>query len=80
MPLLPIQLRRLAKRGAIGMGRTGTSGGNYSGDIYLAFSIANDTGIPSMHADQPKFYAMDFINDHYLDDIFITVFHIKYNS
>lgn len=28
MPLLPIQLRRMAKRGAIGIGRTGTAGGN----------------------------------------------------
>ncbi|MBT8364110.1 MAG: P1 family peptidase [Deltaproteobacteria bacterium] len=26
----------------MGIGRTGTPGGNYSGDIFLAFSTAND--------------------------------------
>ncbi len=40
-PLLPHQLRRLAKRAAIGMARTGSLGGNGSGDIFLAFSTAN---------------------------------------
>jgi len=40
-PLLPHQLRRLAKRATIGMSRTGSLGGNGSGDIFLAFSTAN---------------------------------------
>jgi L-aminopeptidase/D-esterase-like protein len=40
-PLLPHQLQRLARRAAIGMARTGTSGNNGSGDIFLAFSTAN---------------------------------------
>ncbi|BBK42490.1 aminopeptidase [Allostella vacuolata] len=40
-PLLPHQLQRLAKRAAVGMARTGTSGNNGSGDIFLAFSTAN---------------------------------------
>ena len=40
-PLLPHQLKRLAKRATIGMARTGSMGGNGSGDIYLAFSTAN---------------------------------------
>ena len=70
LPLLPIQLRRIAKRGAIGIGRTGTPGGNYSGDIFLAFSIANDIGLPNMHGEQTSSYALNFINDHYLDDIY----------
>jgi D-aminopeptidase len=73
IPMLPIQLRRLAKRGAIGIGRTGTAGGNYSGDIFLAFSVANDIAWPSMHGDQPAAYALDFINDHYFDDIYRAV-------
>ena len=40
-PLLPHQLKRLARRAAIGMARTGSLGGNGSGDIFLAFSTAN---------------------------------------
>jgi L-aminopeptidase/D-esterase-like protein len=40
-PLLPHQLRRLAKRASIGLARTGGCAGNGSGDIFLAFSTAN---------------------------------------
>jgi L-aminopeptidase/D-esterase-like protein len=40
-PLLPHQLKRLAKRAGIGMARTGGMAGNGSGDIFLAFSTAN---------------------------------------
>jgi len=70
IPMLPIQLRRVAKRAAIGIGRTGTPGTNYSGDIFLAFSTANHVGLPNMHGRQPERYALDYINDHYFDDIY----------
>jgi L-aminopeptidase/D-esterase-like protein len=40
-PLLPHQLKRLARRVPMGMARTGATGGNGSGDIFLAFSTAN---------------------------------------
>ena len=40
-PLLPHQLKRLAKRASLGMARTGALGGNGSGDIFMAFSTAN---------------------------------------
>jgi D-aminopeptidase len=40
-PLLPYQLKRLAKRAALGMARTGGLAGNGSGEIFLAFSTAN---------------------------------------
>jgi D-aminopeptidase len=40
-PLLPHQVRRLAKRAALGLARTGGSAGNGSGDIFIAFSTAN---------------------------------------
>jgi len=40
-PMLPHQLQRVAKRGSIGIGRCGSPGGNNSGDIFLAFSVAN---------------------------------------
>ena len=40
-PLLPHQLKRLARRAALGLARTGSISGNSSGDIFLAFSTAN---------------------------------------
>jgi D-aminopeptidase len=40
-PLLPTQLDRLARRATMGLARTGSASGNYSGDIFLAFSTAN---------------------------------------
>jgi D-aminopeptidase len=40
-PLLPDQLKRLARRATMGLARTGSSSGNSSGDIFLAFSTAN---------------------------------------
>ena len=67
---LPIQLRRVAKRAAIGIAHTGTPGGNYSGDIFLAFSTANDFDLPNMHGLQPVRLTLEYINDHYFDDIY----------
>ena len=40
-PLAPHQLRRIAQRISLGVGRTGGTAGNGSGDIFLAFSTAN---------------------------------------
>jgi D-aminopeptidase len=40
-PLLSHQLKRLARRAALGVARTGSSSGNGSGDIFVAFSTAN---------------------------------------
>src|SRR5687767_10405363 len=40
-PLLPHQLKRLATRVSLGVGRMGGYGGNSSGDIFVAFSTAN---------------------------------------
>ena len=41
-PLLAHQLKRLARRVPLGLARTGTIGSNSSGDIFLAFSTANE--------------------------------------
>ncbi len=40
-PLLPHQCKRLARRAALGLARTGSVSGNGSGDLFLAFSTAN---------------------------------------
>ncbi|KAI5249407.1 L-aminopeptidase/D-esterase [Aureobasidium subglaciale] len=41
-PLLPHQLTRIAKRATVGLSRVGGVGYNMSGDIFLAFSAANE--------------------------------------
>jgi L-aminopeptidase/D-esterase-like protein len=41
-PLLPHQLERIARRATMGLARTGATSGHGSGDIFLAFSTAND--------------------------------------
>ena len=40
-PLLPHQLKRLARRVSLGLARTGAISGNGSGDLFIAFSTAN---------------------------------------
>jgi L-aminopeptidase/D-esterase-like protein len=40
-PLLPHQLKRLARRASFGVARNGGIAGNGSGDIFIAFSTAN---------------------------------------
>jgi D-aminopeptidase len=52
-PLLPHQLKRIATRVSLGVGRMGGYGGNSSGDIFIAFSTANprvysDTGVKNV--------------------------------
>ena len=46
-PLLPHQCKALARRVPLGLARTGTSGGHFSGDIFLAFSTANPGALVS---------------------------------
>ena len=40
-PLLPHQLKRIARRASLGLARTGAVSGNGSGDIFVAFSTAS---------------------------------------
>ena len=41
-PLLPHQLKRIAQRVSLGIGLVGGRASNGSGDIFLAFSTANE--------------------------------------
>jgi len=61
-PLLPHQLKRIAKRASLGMARTGSLGGNSSGDIFLAFSTANPHTAVGKERGIAKLHALD--NDH----------------
>jgi D-aminopeptidase len=56
-PMLPHQLRRIAKRASIGIGRNGTPGGNNSGDIFLAFSTANDVPLKALRGRQRQTFS-----------------------
>ncbi len=40
-PVLPHQLKRIAKRASLGLGRNGSIAGNGSGDIFIAFTTAH---------------------------------------
>jgi L-aminopeptidase/D-esterase-like protein len=51
-PLLPHQLRRVARRAALGIGRMGGIAGAGSGDLFIAFSTAS-TGTPGQHGVRP---------------------------
>jgi L-aminopeptidase/D-esterase-like protein len=62
-PLLPHQLKRLAKRAALGVARTGGVAGNGSGDIFIAFSTANSQAVgPSGKTTRVQMVANDKLN------------------
>lgn len=67
-PLLPVQLQRIARRIGIGMGRGGTPSGNNSGDIFLAFSTANDQGaLP-----EPPCLRLEAVSNDDMDALFLA--------
>lgn len=67
-PLLPGQLERIARRAAIGIGRHGTPSGNSSGDIFMAFTTANDPGPPP----EPALLHMEAIANDDLDGFYMA--------
>ena len=68
-PLLPGQLERLARRASIGIGRGGTPSGNSSGDIFMAFSTANDPG----QLPEPAALRFTAVSNDDLDSIYLAV-------
>ena len=68
-PLSGLALRQLAKRAAIGIGRGGTPGGNNSGDIFLAFSTANEGPMPQF---APAVSARQELNIELLDNLYLA--------
>jgi L-aminopeptidase/D-esterase-like protein len=49
-PLVAAQCEAMARRVPMGLARTGTTGSLFSGDLFLAFSVANDRGPTSEFA------------------------------
>jgi len=68
-PLLPHQLKRLAKRASLGLARTGTISGNGSGDLFIAFSTAN-AGAANP---EPLTHSVETIPNDSMDRIFTAV-------
>jgi D-aminopeptidase len=68
-PLLPNQLKRLARRVSLGLARTGTISGNGSGDLFIAFSTANPNVV---NPDQVTHQVQTIPND-LMDPIFAGV-------
>jgi D-aminopeptidase len=65
-PLLPHQLKRLATRVSLGIGRQGGFGGNGSGDIFVAFSTAN----PAAWSDDPPVKSLQMIPNSRISPLF----------
>jgi len=61
-PLLPHQLKRLARRVSLGLGRDGSISGNGSGDIFIAFSTANHGAAAVDHIVDLKMFPNDMLN------------------
>ncbi len=69
-PLLPHQLKRLARRSTLGLGRLGTTGNHSSGDIFLAFSTHNQDALA---ANDQQTHSLSYIADQQLDPFFEAV-------
>jgi D-aminopeptidase len=65
-PLLPHQLKRLARRVSLGLARTGTVSGNGSGDLFIAFSTAN----PKVAGSDQVTHSVETIPNDLLDPVF----------
>ena len=61
-PLLPHQLKRIARRVSLGIGRTGSIAGNGSGDIFIAFSTANPGASDIKHVVDVKMLPNDSLD------------------
>ncbi len=61
-PLLPNQLKRIARRATMGLARTGSSSGNGSGDIFIAFSTANSGAWNAKRLGDAKFVPNEEMN------------------
>lgn len=68
-PLLPNQLKRLARRASLGLARTGSISGNGSGDLFIAFSTAN----PNVANPDQITHSIQTIPNDLLDPIFSGV-------
>jgi D-aminopeptidase len=77
-PLLPDQCRAFARRMGLGIGRTGASGSHFSGDLFLALSVANPGAFTAgyrtlFRSEQASYDELRFIPWGFLDPFFDAV-------
>ncbi len=66
IPLSERQLKRVCKRAAVGLSRTGSFIGNGSGDIVIAFTTANKI----YHYEEKNICEIRILNDNNIDEVF----------
>ncbi len=71
VPLLSSQLHQVARRSALGLGRTGSHAASTSGEILIAFSTANRSARPSRSAS--RFAHLRYIADPHVDTLYEAV-------
>jgi len=71
-PLIPTELKRMAKRVPLGLARDGTYSGNGSGDIFIAFSTANPGGAGAEGVRQIRMLPNDQLNPLFLATVQAT--------
>jgi D-aminopeptidase len=76
-PLIPTQLKRVARRVSLGLGRDGSYSGDGSGDIFIAFSTANPGAVGSpnekLPANDPRnLHQLIMLPNDSLDPIFLA--------
>lgn len=71
-PLLPHQLKRIARRVTMGLARVGSYAGNGSGDIFIAFSTANPGAAAREGNKQAEFLPNDSLSPLFLATVEAT--------
>src|SRR3984957_15292925 len=71
-PLIPTQLKRVARRVTLGLGRNGSYSGDGSGDIFIAFSTANPGAAAAHGVRQLNMLPNDQINPIFLATVQAT--------
>jgi len=71
-PLIPTQLKRVARRVTLGLGRNGSYSGDGSGDIFIAFSAANAQAASADGVRQINMLPNDRINPIFLATVQAT--------
>src|SRR2546423_664278 len=66
-PLIPTQLKRIARKVSLGLGRNGSYSGDGSGDIFIAFSTANPGAVGTKGLHQ-----LSMLPNDSLDPIFLA--------
>lgn len=71
-PLLPHQLKRIARRAGMGLARNGSYAGNGSGDLFVAFSTANASAVRNDAVNSAAYLGNDLLDPLFLATVEAT--------